>query len=104
MDGVLKGAHKYKMRGQGWPLACNRGENAGVGRYCAYSIKERDGQIIQPALLDTRIQYIFIDFLQGVSQTYQDAILHQATLAKSVWDLATQVMDLYEQAKLKGQS
>lgn len=33
----------------------------------------------------------------------QDNLFAQATLSKAAWDLATQVMDLYEQAKLKGQ-
>ena len=41
--------------------------------------------------------------LQDVSHTHRDNIFAQAAMSKSAWHLATQVMDLYEQAKLKGQ-
>ena len=38
-----------------------------------------------------------------VSNTHRDAIFYQASLPKSVWDLAINAMDLFENAKLKGQ-
>ena len=41
--------------------------------------------------------------LQETSHTHRDNIFSQAALSKPVWDLSVEVMDLYEQAKLKGQ-
>ena len=41
--------------------------------------------------------------LQETSHTHQDNISSQAALIKPVWNLTVDVMDLYEQAKLKGQ-
>ena len=41
--------------------------------------------------------------VQDISQTQRDSIFAQAALNKSTWDLAVQVMDLFEQAKLKSQ-
>ena len=41
--------------------------------------------------------------MQDVSNTHRDAIFSQASFPKRVWDLAVEVMDLFQQAKLKGQ-
>lgn len=41
--------------------------------------------------------------LQDISNTHRDSIFYQASLPKRVWELAMIVIDLYEQAKLKGQ-
>ena len=38
-----------------------------------------------------------------MSNTHRDAIFYQTALSKNVWDLACEVMDLFEKAKLKGQ-
>lgn len=38
-----------------------------------------------------------------MSNTHRDSIFSQASLPKKVWDLAVEVMDLFENAKLKGQ-
>ena len=38
-----------------------------------------------------------------MSNTHRDAIFTQAALPKCVWDLTVEVMDLFEEAKLKGQ-
>ena len=35
--------------------------------------------------------------------THRDAIFYQASLPKRVWDMAMEVMDLFENAKLKSQ-
>lgn len=40
---------------------------------------------------------------QDISNTHQDSIFSQAAFTKKVWDLATEVMDVFEHAKLKGQ-
>ena len=42
-------------------------------------------------------------FLQNISNTHRDSIFYQASLPKKVWRLAMNVIDLFEQAKLKGQ-
>lgn len=44
-----------------------------------------------------------INLSQGISNTHKDAIFSQASFTKNVWDLAVEVMDLFEHAKLKGQ-
>ena len=41
--------------------------------------------------------------MQDVSNTHCDAIFSQASFPKRVWDLAVEAMDLFQQAKLKGQ-
>ena len=38
-----------------------------------------------------------------MSKTHRDAIFSQAAMAKPVWTLAVEVMDLFKKAKLKGQ-
>ena len=38
-----------------------------------------------------------------MSNTHKDAIFFQASLPKRVWGVAVKVMDLFENAKLKGQ-
>ena len=38
-----------------------------------------------------------------MSNTHKDAIFSQASLPKHVWGVAVKVMDLFENAKLKGQ-
>ena len=38
-----------------------------------------------------------------MSNTHRDAIFYQAALPKRVWNMAIEVMDLFENAKLKGQ-
>lgn len=35
---------------------------------------------------------------QNILNTHRDAIYYQAALPKEVWDLAMEVIDLYEQA------
>ena len=44
-----------------------------------------------------------MSILQMISNTHRDSILHQATLAKPVWDLAVKVMDMFEMGSLKDQ-
>lgn len=44
-----------------------------------------------------------MSLFQDISTTHRDAIFYQASLPKHVWDLAVQVMDLFEKAKLKDQ-
>ena len=44
-----------------------------------------------------------LPYFQNVSSTHRDTIFSQASLPKHVWDLAVKVMDLFENAKLKGQ-
>ena len=39
----------------------------------------------------------------GYSATHRDAILHQASLPKAVWDVALDVMNAFEKLKLKDQ-
>ena len=53
----------------------------------------------------TRLLLLIFHFyhIQDVSNTHRDAIFYQAALSKEVWDLATEVMNLFEKAKLKGQ-
>ena len=41
-------------------------------------------------------------FSCDVSNTHRDAIYSQASLPKKMWDLAVEVMDIFENAKLKG--
>ena len=41
--------------------------------------------------------------LQDISATHRDSIFYQASLPKKVWDLAVDVMDRFEKAKLKDQ-
>ena len=55
-------------------------------------------------LIKDRATQINIHFkLQSVSNTHKDAIFSQASLPRRVWDVAVKVMDLFENAKLKGQ-
>ena len=41
--------------------------------------------------------------IQDISTTHRDAILHQASLPKAVWDVALDVMNAFEKVKLKDQ-
>ena len=41
--------------------------------------------------------------IQGTSTTHRDSIFFQATLPKSVWELAVEIMNLFEQGRLKNQ-
>ena len=41
--------------------------------------------------------------MQDISATHRDAILHQASLPKAVWDVALDVMNAFEKVKLKDQ-
>ena len=41
--------------------------------------------------------------MQDISHTHKDNVFSQASLRKQVWDLVVQVMDLFEQSKLKAQ-
>ena len=56
-----------------------------------------------PTVLNNVWAHMCIQILQGTSITHRDNIFFQATLAKPVWDMAVQVMDLFEQGRLKGQ-
>lgn len=40
-------------------------------------------------------------YLQDVSNTHRDAIFSQASFPRGIWELACEVMDLFEQAKTK---
>ena len=41
--------------------------------------------------------------MQDISHTHKDNVFSQASFRKRVWHLVVQVMDLFEQSKLKGQ-
>ena len=44
-----------------------------------------------------------ITHMQSISNTHRDSIFYQASLPKIVWERAIQVIDRYEEGKLKGQ-